>query len=51
MAEANNQMNKYRALMKMRKDLQRQYQRIRYNIKFKSGKNPLPSKTGVDSEE
>lgn len=50
-AEANNQMNKYRALMKMKKDLQRQYQRIRYNIKYKKGKIPLPSKTGVDVED
>lgn len=32
-ADQNNQLNKYRALLKYKKDLQRQYQRIRYNIR------------------
>lgn len=40
LAESRNQMNKYRALMKYKKDLQRQYQRIKYNIRI--GKDILP---------
>ena len=42
-AESNNQMKKYRALLKYKKDLQRQYQRIRYNIRV--GKDILPGST------
>lgn len=46
MAESNNQMNKYRALLQYKKELQRQYQRIRYNIRV--GKDILPgSSNGV----
>ena len=46
MAESKNQMKKYRTLLKYKKDLQRQYQRIRYNIRV--GKDILPgSATGV----
>jgi hypothetical protein len=45
-AESKNQMKKYRALLKYKKDLQRQYQRIRYNRRI--GKDILPnSATGV----
>ena len=48
-ADSNNQINKYRALMKMKKDLQRQYQRIKFNVRV--GKDIIPSKTGVDAED
>ena len=47
-ADSNNQINKYRALMKMKKDLQRQYQRIRTGIRM--GKDFIPSKTSIDAE-
>lgn len=40
MADSKNQMKKYRALLKYKKDLQRQYQRIKYNIRV--GKDILP---------
>lgn len=40
MAESKNQMKKYRTLLKYKKDLQRQYQRIRYNVRV--GKDILP---------
>lgn len=43
MAESKNQMKKYRALLKYKKDLQRQYQRIRYNVRV--GKDILPNST------
>lgn len=51
MAESRNEMKKHRTLLKYKKDLQRQYQRIRYNVKV--GKNLLPGstvgvKTGTD---
>ena len=39
-ADARNQIKKYRALLQYKKDLQRQYQRIRYNIRV--GKDILP---------
>ena len=39
-AESNNEINKYRALLQYKKNLQRQYQRIRYNIRV--GKDILP---------
>jgi hypothetical protein len=42
-AESRNQIKKYRALLNYKKDLQRQYQRIRYNIKV--GKDILPGST------
>jgi hypothetical protein len=49
-AESKNQMKKYRALLKYKKDLQRQYQRIRYNVRI--GKDLLPnSATGVRDSE
>ena len=45
-AESRNQMKKYRTLLKYKKDLQRQYQRIKYNIRV--GKDILPgSAVGV----
>lgn len=47
-ADSNNQINKYRALMKMKKDLQRQYQRIKTGIRM--GKDFIPSKTSIDAE-
>jgi hypothetical protein len=39
-ADAKNQIKKYRALLQYKKDLQRQYQRIKYNVKV--GKDILP---------
>lgn len=45
-AESRNQMKKYKALLKQKKTLQREYQRIRYNVKV--GKDILPnSSAGV----
>lgn len=43
LAESRNQMKRYRTLLKTKKDLQRQYQRIRYNIRV--GKDILPDST------
>ena len=40
-AESRNQMKKYKALLKQKKTLQREYQRIRYNVKV--GKDILPN--------
>lgn len=40
LADSNNQINKYRELLKYKKNLQRQYQRIKYNIRI--GKDILP---------
>lgn len=46
MAESENKIKKLRTLLKYKKDLQRQYQRIRYNIKV--GKDILPgSASGI----
>lgn len=42
-AESKNQMKKYRALLKQKKDLQRQYQRIKYNVRI--GKDIMPGST------
>ena len=42
-ADSNNEIKKYRALLKYKKDLQRQYQRIKYNIRI--GKDILPGST------
>lgn len=42
-AEGKNNMKKYRRLLQYKKDLQRQYQRIRYNIRI--GKDLLPGST------
>jgi hypothetical protein len=48
-AERNDNMKKYRKLLAYKKDLQRQYQRIRYNIRI--GKDILPgSATGLREE-
>ena len=44
-ADSNNQIKKYRALLQYKKELQRQYQRIRYNIRV--GKDILPSNVGM----
>ena len=42
-------MKKYRALLKYKKDLQRQYQRIRYNVRV--GKDILPgSAAGIGKD-
>lgn len=49
-AESKNQMKKYRKLLQYKKDLQRQYQRIRYNVRI--GKDLLPdSTTGMKSND
>ena len=40
-ADAKNQIKKYRALLQYKKDLQRQYQRIKYNVRV--GKDILPN--------
>lgn len=44
-ADNNNQLNKYRALLQYKKELQRQYQRIRYNLRV--GKDIMPSNVGM----
>lgn len=45
-ADSNNQVKKYRALLHYKKELQRQYQRIRYNLRV--GKDiTLPSSVGM----
>lgn len=50
MADSKNQMKKLRQLLKYKKDLQRQYQRIRYNVKV--GKDLLPNSTvGMRNQE
>ena len=50
LADSNNQINKYRELLKYKKNLQRQYQRIRYNVRV--GKDILPgSAVGVPNGE
>ena len=50
LAESKNQMKKYRALLKYKKDLQRQYQRIKYNVRI--GKDIMAgSATGVYKPE
>ena len=49
MAEREEDMKKYRALLQYKKNLQRQYQRIRYNVKI--GKNILPgSNAGISGD-
>lgn len=48
-ADSNNDIKKYRTLLQYKKNLQRQYQRIRYNIRV--GKDILPgSAAGVPSK-
>ena len=46
-ADSNNQINKYRALLRYKKDLQRQYQRIRYNVRVGQDSGYFKSSTGV----
>lgn len=48
-ADSKNQMKKLRALMRTKKDLQRQYQRIKYNIRV--GKDLIPSSAGVPNKQ
>lgn len=48
-ADGNNDMKKYRALLQYKKNLQRQYQRIRYNIRV--GKDILPSDAGMNKSK
>ena len=46
LAESRNQLKKMRALMKTKKNMQRQYQRIKYNIRI--GQDLLPAGLGTD---
>ncbi len=48
-ADSNNQINKYRELLKYKKNLQRQYQRIKYNIRI--GKDILPGSSSGMRED
>ena len=48
MAESRNQMKKLRTLLKTKKELQRQYQRIKYNSRV--GKELVPGSVGVGGE-
>lgn len=49
MAEREEDMKRYRALLQYKKNLQRQYQRIRYNVKL--GKDLLPgSNAGISGD-
>lgn len=51
-ADSNNQIKKYRALLQYKKELQRQYQRIRYNIRVgKDLTTTLPSSVGMKKHE
>jgi len=47
-AESRNQIKKMRALMKIQKDLQRTYQRIRFNMS--AGKDLIPASVGTPSD-
>ena len=50
LADSNNQIEKYRALLTYKKNLARQYQRIKYNITI--GKDILPGSTaGIGKAE
>ena len=49
MAESKDQTKKLRELLRTKKELQRQYQRIRYNSRI--GKDLLPSTTGLNSND
>lgn len=49
MAESKDQIKKLRQLLKTKKELQRQYQRIRYNSRI--GKDLLPSNAGLSSND
>ena len=49
-ADSRGQMKKLRALMRTKKEMQRQYQRIKYNLRI--GKDILPSSDiGVGSSD
>ena len=50
MADQNNQTNKYRALLRYKKDLQRQYQRIRYNIRVGQDTAMFASDVGMQKK-
>lgn len=50
-AEENREMKKYRALLAYKKELQRQYQRIRYNIKLTNSKYTPSSKAGMQGKD
>jgi hypothetical protein len=45
-ADSNNNMQKYRTLLQYKKELQRQYQRIKYNLKI--DKTRISSSVGVE---
>ena len=49
MADSRNQIKKMRQLMKMKTQLQREYQRIKYNIRL--GKDIIPSSTYIPKKE
>lgn len=49
MADSRNQIKKMRQLMKMKKNLQREYQRIKYNIRI--GKDIIPSGSYLPSKD
>ena len=51
MADQNNQLNKYRALLRYKKDLQRQYQRIRYNIRVGQDTAYFKSDVGMQKKD
>ena len=49
-ADSKNQIKKYRTLLQYKKNLQRQYQRIKYNLRV--GKDILPSSSaGMKSND
>lgn len=49
MADSRNQIKKMRQLMKMKTQLQREYQRIKYNIRL--GKDIIPSSSYIPKKE
>lgn len=51
LADQNNQLNKYRALLKYKKDLQRQYQRIRYNVRAGSDGSMFAAGVGMQQTD
>ena len=48
-ADSNNNMQKYRTLLQYKKELQRQYQRIKYNIKIEDTR--ISSHVGVERRD
>ena len=48
-ADSNNQINKYRALLKYKKEIQRQYQRIKYNVRVGRDSKMFSASTGTPS--